>query len=682
MKQNRIFILSGIIFLSVTLAHGDVKLPPIISDHMVLQRMEKVPVWGQADPGEDVAVSVAGTSATTKADPSGRWVVALDLSTAAPGPFEMLIHGKNKLSVQDVVIGEVWLSSGQSNMEWPLGKTAGGAEEAAASANPLLRQFLVKQNPSAKPAETAEGEWVVASPQTSGMFSAVGYHFAKRLQKELQCPVGLINSSWGGTPSEAWTSQEALATVPELKTSADLKRRALTEYGTQKAEYVRQMEAWLRETGREDRPVDDAAVYAGPDIATADWIPVTIPGEVRAAGLPENGAVWLRKEISIASAPTTNFGLALPIDGFESVYWNGKLLQSTDYKTFPGLGHMRRRGPLNIPISDVKVGKNVLAIRLFEPAGPAKFPKAPKTDLGSLAGPWLAKAEYELASVPADKPAPQPLKMPPSSQHVASYLFDGMIAPLIPYAIRGAIWYQGESNADRAWQYRTAFPLLINDWRKRWQQGDFPFYFCQLANYMPKKPEPGESNWAELREAQTLTLGLPNTGQAVLIDIGEAGDIHPQNKKDVGERLALIALAKDYGKIAPFYGPTYAGVKFGEGKAVVRFHHADGGLVAKALAETYDVRSVVKEKASLVRNRPESPLEGFAVCGPDRVWQWADAAIQGDTVVVSSPNVPTPIAVRYAWADNPTCNLYNAAGLPAGPFRTDDFPPVTLGGKY
>lgn len=660
---------------------SDVTLPPIFSDHAVLLKAEKVPIWGKADPGEEVTVSVAGQSATAKAGADGEWAAVLDLSEAGPGPFEMSVQGKNKLTISDVVVGEVWLASGQSNMEWVLSKTAGASEEIAGSANPLLRQFLVKKNASPVAAEEAHGEWSVASPETSGGFSAVGYYFGKRLQGELNVPVGIVNTSWGGTPSEAWTSRKALATVPDLETATERLDAAFTSYPGLKKDYVEKMAAWLKETGREDRPGADPAAFAGPDVSTDGWIPVEVPGEVRAEGLPDTGAVWLRKEINIDAVPSNSLGLTLPIDGFDSVYWNGKLLKSTTYETFAGLGEIRRGGPFNIPAADVLTGRNVLAIRFFAPSTPARIDGQPKAGAEPLIGTWLAKAEYALPPVPADRPAPAPMRNPPGPQNIGSYLFNGMISPIVPYGIRGAIWYQGESNVGRAFQYRTAFPLLITDWRSQWKQGDFPFYFCQLANFQAKTSEPGESAWAELREAQSSTLSLPNTGQAILIDIGEASDIHPQNKRDVGTRLALIALAQDYGKKIPFSGPVYDSVKFEDGKAILSFRHADGGLVAAPVPATYDVQTVASKTAPLVRNSPQSQLEGFAICGADKVWHWADAKIQGDTVVVSSPKVPQPVAVRYAWADNPTCNLSNGAGLPAGPFRTDDFPALTKDNK-
>lgn len=684
MKLSASLRIAAAAIISTAAAWADVKLPAIISDHMVLEKSAKVPVWGKADPGEQVAVTLNGQSvkATTGAD--GKWTAALNLKDSAPGPFEMTVEGKNKIALKDVVVGEVWVASGQSNMEWSLKNTLDAEKEIPQSANPLLRQFLVKKNPSREALDDTEGCWVAASPETSGGFSAVGYFFARKLQSDLKVPVGLIHTSWGGTPSEAWTSVEAIDSVPDLKAARERLWTALKEYPEIKKAYIDGMASWIKENAREDKPVADAAAFAGLDISPEGWIPVKIPGAVTAQGLPDAGAVWLRKDINFPDKPAGNIQLNLPLDGFDSVYWNGRLLKQTTYQDFPGLGNIRRYGPYDIPAGEVKQGKNVLAIRFYEPVGPAKIFAEPKAGAIPLSGEWLAKAEYSFPAIDPQKlaAAPRPPANPPGPQNVASYLFNGMIHPILPYAIKGAIWYQGESNAGRAYQYRSAFPLMITDWRKQWNQGDFPFYFCQLANYMAKNPEAGDSNWAELREAQSMTLKLPKTGQAVLIDIGESGDIHPRNKKDAGERLALIALANDYGKSIPYSGPVYESVKIANGKAVVNFKHADGGLAARPLPETFVVKSATSESAPLVRNSPGSQLEGFAICGEDKKWFWADAKIDGDSVVVSSDKVPAPVAVRYAWSDNPTCNLYNGAGLPASPFRTDDFPPVSLGAKY
>ncbi|MSU52924.1 MAG: acetyl esterase [Opitutaceae bacterium] len=657
---------------------------------MVLEKAAKVSIWGSGDPGEEVTVSLNGIAATAKADAAGKWMLALNLADSAPGPFEMTVAGKNKLTLSDVVIGEVWVASGQSNMQFMVREAIEAEGEMARPANPLLRQFAVKMNATSELMDDVQGKWVSASPATAGNFTAVGYFFAKMLQKELSVPVGLIHISVGGTPCESWTSAEALDSVPDLRATRERLWAAVKEAPEKKKAFIESMEAWTKENGREDKPCADAAAYTGPEISSDGWVAVKLPGAVTAPVLPQAGAVWLRKEINFPSAPTEKFPISLPIDGFDSVYWNGRLLKQTTFRNFEGLGFVRRRGPFDIMPEDVKVGKNILAIRLYEPTRPAVFPAdtgGPRAGSGGsikLEGEWLAKTEYEFPAIPAEKlaAAPQPLVIPPSPIHVASFLFNGMVRPIIPYAIRGVIWYQGEANTSRAYQYRTTFPLLISDWRKQWNQGDFPFYFCQLPIYRPKASMPGESGWAELREAQSLALKLPNVGQAVTIDVGETGNLHPRNKKDVGERLALIALAKDYGKAIPFSGPIYDSMKVESGKAILSFLHTDGGLTAKPLPETDVVSSLTNETATLVRNSPNSQLEGFAICGEDRKWIWSDAKIDGDNVIVWSDKVPSPLAVRYAWADNPTCNLTNGSGLPASPFRTDDFPPVTLKGRY
>lgn len=665
---------------------ADVTLPAIISDHMVLEKSAKVPIWGKAEPGEKVTVTLDGKTATATADANGKWKVILNLENSGTGPFEMVVQGKNYLSLTDVVVGEVWVASGQSNMEMALRGTADAAKDAAESANPFIRQFAVTRATSGEPLDDCKGAWISAKPETTGGFTAVGYYFAKKIQNELKVPVGLIHTSWGGTPAEAWTSAEALDTVPDLKAAQEARLQVLKEYPGKKQAFVDAMSAWLKENGREDKPAQDVAPFAGADAPTEGWTPVKLPGSITGEGLPEAGAVWIRHIVDVpADALGKPFGLMLgAIDGFDRVYWNGELVKETSYETYPGTGYIRQWNGYEVPAKLLKAGPNVLAIRLFEPVAPAKFPQVPRAGVVNLPDGWVAKAEYAFPPIDAAKvaAAPRPPANFPGLHHSPAHLFNGMINPIIPYAIRGVIWYQGETNAGRAWQYRTTFPLMITDWRKRWDQGDFPFYFCQLAAYLPKKPEPGESSWAELREAQARTLSLPQTGQAVLIDVGESGDIHPRNKKDAGERLARIALAKDYGKNIAWSGPVYESMKAEKGAIRLKFTQADGGLVARPLPATYDVKTAAKETAPMVRNSPQSELEGFAICGADKKWVWADAKIDGDTVVVSSDKVPEPVAVRYAWADMPTCNLYNGAGLPASPFRTDDFPASTIEGKY
>lgn len=666
---------------------ADIKLPAIISNGMVLERSAKTPVWGTAEPGEDVTVTFIGKTARTRADANGKWKVELNLKKAAAGPFEMNIQGKNSLTLADILVGEVWVASGQSNMGMLLKNTKGAEEEMARSANPQLRQYLVQRLATPVPQDDTEGSWVSASPETSGEFTAAGYYFGKMLHRELKVPVGLVNTSWGGTPSEAWTSMEAIDSVPDLKERREKLWPNLIkhpEYLKARTTFVEAMGNWVKANKREDKPLADVSQYAGEQVQASKWVKVEIPGTVSAAGLPESGIVWIRREINVPAPSGANLPLILPIDGFDTVYWNGTQLAQTSFDRYAGKGSIRRFGKYSVPAKLVKEGRNVIAIRLYQPVGPALFTGEPKAGNLSLSGSWLARSEFKFP--PLDKKimasAPEAPTAILDPSHTASAIFNGMVHPILQLAVSGVIWYQGESNAGRAYQYRSSFPLLINDWRKQWGRSDLPFYFCQLANYQAKTSEPGDSQWAELREAQSMTLSLPKTGQAVIIDTGESGDIHPRNKKDVGERLALIALAKDYGKSVVYSGPVFDSMRTEGGKIRIKFRHTDGGLVAKPLPPAYEIISLKNETAPLVRNSPDSPLEGFAICGAEKKWVWADARIDGKDVVVSSDKVPAPVAVRYAWADNPTCNLFNGKGLPASPFRTDDFPMVTQNGKY
>ena len=664
---------------------ADIQLPALISDFMVLKKSAQTPIWGRADPGEKITVTLASQTVSTQSDPDGRWKVIFNLEKSAPGPFDLIVQGiAQKITVSDVLIGEVWVASGQSNMEWSLKFTENAKKEIAASTNSNIRQFTVKKNPSVQPLDNTEGRWEIASPETTANFSAVGWYFAKKLQTELQVPIGILHSSWGGTPSEAWTSPDAIDSVPDLQTTRERQLAQVTEYPLRRKTFVEDLQAWTKKHQREDTPTPDAPPFAASDLSTQDWVKVLLPGVVKAPGLAEAGAVWLRKEVIFPEAPSRAPGFVLPINGFDRVYWNGKLLAQTTADIFPGLGFVRRGGSYMVPRDAIQKGSNTLAIRLYQPVAPAVFFGQPALGNIVLTGEWLAKTEIAFPALPPEILATAPVAppQPAERQYLASFLFQGMIHPLLSYAISGAIWYQGESNVARAWQYRTAFPLLINDWRRQWNQGDFPFYFCQLANFTAKNSAPVESPWAELREAQAKTLSLPNTGMAVLIDIGESDDIHPINKKDVGERLARIALARDYGKKISYSGPMLDSATFENGRAILTFKYADGGLVAQPIPKNYPVRLISGQTAPLVRNSPRSELEGFAICGEDKKWVWANAKIDGDRVVVSSAKVGAPIAVRYNWADNPSGNLSNGEGLPASPFRTDDFPAVTLDVKY
>ena len=446
-----------------------------------------------------------------------------------------------RIVVRDVLVGEVWLCSGQSNMEMPLKKTIGAETEAASASGLPIRQFLVANNASGTPQEDCQGKWVIATPDTVGEFTAVGYYFAKKLTAELKVPVGLVHSSWGGTPIESWISAEALDTLPEIRDKRLAIERQIAEYPEKKQEYVTGFGKWLKEQAREDKPCSNPAAFTGDEVAPEGWTTVKLPGEVAGSGLPATGAIWVRKEIDLPGTPSTRVLQLGIIEGFDSVYWNGHLVKQLTYENLPGAEYARSWGPYYINASIIRPGRNVLAIRIFAPAVAPRFKNDPKIDTIPLRGEWQAKSEYEFEPLHSGTPAaPVPPLTPSEAKNTAAYLFNGKIHPLLQSTIRGALWYQGESNVWRAWQYRTLFSLLITDWRTRWHEGNFSFYFCQLANFDQKASVPGESCWAELRESQSSVLRLPKTGQAVLIDTGESEDVHARDKKDAGERLGAV----------------------------------------------------------------------------------------------------------------------------------------------
>lgn len=495
---------------------ADVKPHNLFTDNAVLQRGMPVPVWGWADPGEKVTVSIAGRSARTEAGSDGKWRVKLP-ELKAGGPYTLTMSGKNRVEAKNILVGEVWIASGQSNMQWPLFNTVGGEDFVKDSTDPQYRLLYIPRHTAETPEDNITAPWQESNPASAREFSAVAYHFGKELRKRLKVPVGVIHTSWGGTIAEAWTRQEVLERTPNL-------------------------------------------------------------------------------------------------DGVWQNQWNAR-----------------------------KNYFSALAVR------------------GQVLERYREAAARARAAGQQPPAAPQALRGPndASNPNRPSVLYNAMIAPLIPYAIKGAIWYQGESNAGRAWEYQTLFAAMIQNWRSDWSQGDFPFYLVQLAPYMAIQSDPQEAAWPELREAQRLTtLRLPKVGQAVITDLGEERDIHPRKKQEVGQRLAYLALHNDYGleDVTPL-GPTPAGVKFRDGKAIVSFDNVAGGLEARGGA-----------------------LKGFTLAGEDRKFYNATATIDGDRVIVSSPQVSRPVAVRYGWWSFPVVNFYNKAGLPATPFRTDDFP-LTTGPK-
>ena len=670
--------------------YANVRLPSIISDHMVLQKTARTPIWGAASPGEEVAVSLDRASAKTRAGADGKWRVDLDLSKEGEGPFPLTVSGSNRITVSDVVVGDVWLASGQSNMEFQLSRAETAATEIPQSANPVLRQFLVSQSGVAQPVEDCAGKWEAASPETSGRFTAVGYYFGKAIQRQMKTPVGIINASYGGSNTEAWISGGGLDRDPELKEAKEKLWGEADSYPQRMKEYAGQFRAWAAQYGREDRPSPDAQGYAAPNISMEGWKPVTLPGFLAKAGLPDSGVVWLRKTFTIPQGMAGSYmtvTLSLPHD-FDAVYFNGvKIGETTPGRTTsPNFGvssNNNRR--YDVPGNQVKAGEATLAIRLYSPAGGAGIePAAIQAGSLKLGGEWLAKTEFELPALDAAARAacPERPKTPPHCRAMAGYLFNGMIHPLLPYAIKGVIWYQGETNAWLGYQQRTTFQTLIQDWRTQWQQDNLPFYWCQIPNFGAKTAVPGNSEWAELREAQSMALKLPQTGQAVLMGLGEEADIHSRDKADVGDRLSRVALAKTYHQPVAYSGPVFRSMRIEGNKVRLQFDFAEG-LSAQPLPKTYLPKSLDPGTVKpLVLNSPESQVQGFAICGADSKFVWANAQIDGSSVIVSAPGVGAPVAVRYAWGDNPTCNLINQEGLPAAPFRTDDFPLVSFAKRY
>jgi len=661
---------------------ADVRLPAIFSEHMVLMKAESVPVWGKADADEHVRVTIGGKIADADADDTGHWKVEFNLKDSAPGPFEMTVEGKNRIVIPDAVIGEVWLASGQSNMELPVRVTTDADAEIANSTNLFLRQFAVKKTGANQPMEDCDGQWTVAGPATSGEFTAIGYYFGKELQQARQQPVGIIHASNGGTFIEPWTPVDALNRIEEFRAPVAAIEKNTADYPITKAKFAKDFAAWLKAHDREDKPCPNVDDYASPNASTADWTTVTLPGNAPAPAFPSTGVFWLHRDFDV-SAIVAHQGFKImigPLGGYWQVYWNGKLLTETTYAQLPGKDFACY---FAVPPETILTGRNTLAIRIYSPTSPLVV-RGASLWAGPIVldGEWLAKVERTLPDISPDVLSTAPQMTYKLPDMLPGSLYNARIHPLTRYAIAGVLWYQGESNVSRAYQYRITFQALIKGWRDKWKRDDLPFYWCQVCNNYAKLTAPGKSAWAELRESQSLALSLPNTGQAVTIDLGEAGDLHFRDKKTVAHRLFLIAQAKHYGQPVSYSGPVFDSIAIEADKARIKFRNADGGLVAGKLSPTYNLKTLLGETAPLTRNSPQSQLEGFAICGEDHKWFWAEAKIDGDSVLVWSDKVPNPVAVRYAWADNPTCNLSNGAGLPASPFRTDDFPTTTATKRF
>jgi len=618
---------------------------PIFGDNMVLQRGKKNTIWGWSEPGDKIRVEIAGKTASGVAGPERRWQVKIKPPHAG-GPYTIKISGHQTVELHNLLVGDVWLCGGQSNMQVPLRFARNGEEEVKAANYPEIRFFSVAPRSAYHHTDVVEGSWKVVSPETADSVSAVAYYFARKVQQEIHVPIGLVVDALGGTPAEAWSSAAALRPLKDFDVPlAELERLAAAgapEYGNYVMHWYDQYDVGLKGN------------WAAPDFDDSTWKSVDIPGGFSDLGAPETPAVaWFRKEIVVPDPLPAGRALLFlgSIERMDTAYINGTQVGASAWVENPRVYF--------IPDGVLKPGKNVVAIRVLKTKPQGGFlgkPEELHLELGDktsipLAGTWKGQLSVD---------ARPPHSLPMAYENwpvMPSVLYEGMLAPVAPLSITGALWYQGEQNSERGFQYRRILPVMIADWRKLFGQGDFPFYIVSLPAFQHRSATPTDDTWAETRESQALTAAtVRNSCLAVTIDTGDPDNIHSKDKQPVGERLAFCALAKHYGKKVAYSGPTLASVERLPNSIRLHFAKTDGGLVVKG-----------------------AKLEEFEIAGEDRKWYWADARVEGDTVVVSSPSVPNPKEVRYAWQSNPAATLFNGAGLPAGPFRTDTWPGITEG---
>ena len=644
MKMSRTLLCFYLLLFSHT-AFCQVRLPRLISDGMVLQRDGRVKIWGWAAADEKVTINFNGQAYSDTTGTDGKWAVMLS-ELKAGGPYSMEINGSNHIRLKNILIGDVWVCSGQSNMDLPMSRVEERyADVIANSNNPAIRRFFVSKRYDFNTPQNdlQSGYWESVNPESILRFTATGYFFAKALYEKYKVPIGLIHASVGGSPAEAWLSEEALKEFPaHLETATKFKDNAYLNQIANKDKAV--SDAWYNLLQQKDKGLADGQKpWFDPTYDASDWATMNVPGYWADEELgPVNGVVWFRKEIDVPASMTgkpARLLLGRIVDS-DRTYINGKFVGSVSYQYPP------RR--YDVPENLLKAGKNIIVVRVINNIGRGGFIPDKPYQLSAtgrtidLKGLW----QYKLAATM------EPLQPNTFIEWQPLGLYNGMIAPLLNYTIKGVIWYQGESNAGRPREYQKLFPALIADWRQKWYQGDFPFLYVQLANFMEVQGKPSESDWAELREAQLKTLSVPNTAMAVTTDIGEWNDIHPLNKEDVGKRLALGAQKIAYGDETVVYsGPIYQSMKIEENKIILTFTHIGSGLISQGRSE----------------------LKHFAIAGADKKFVWAKAKIEGNKVIVWNDDITNPIAVRYAWADNPEgANLYNKEGLPASSFRTDE----------
>jgi sialate O-acetylesterase len=611
---------------------------------MVLQRDMKINIWGWASVNERVSVKFDGKTYRSGGGRDGKWMLQIPAMKAG-GPYTMEISGKNKIVLHDILIGDVWLCSGQSNMVHQMKlHSVRYPDDIAGAQYPEIRQFRVPnitdlQGPQD---DLPAGSWKSANPEDVLEFSAVAYFFARDLYEKYHIPIGIVNASVGGAPIEAWTSEEGFRDFPSILKTVEKNKDTAYING-----FSRRRPANIPDRpGPMDKGLAGPTPWYSPAYMAKGWRPIGIPGYWADQGLKNlNGVVWYRREIEV---PASMIGRPAKvflgrIVNADALYINGEVVGNTTYE------YPQRR--YAIPAGLLKPGKNLFVVRVTNTSGKGGFvPDKPYcliagSDTVDLKGYW----EYKVGGVFVPRRAPGG-GFGFSAQNAPAALYNGMIAPLIHYAIKGFVWYQGEANSNNAAEYARLQPAMIIDWRTKWKEGDIPFLYVQLPGFGDYNYLPAESGWAELREAQLQSLSVANTGMAVAIDLGEWNDLHPDRKKPVGDRLALAARKIAYGDDAVYSGPIYQSAKFSDGRVTISFAHTVGGLV------TMD---------------GEEPQE-FAIAGADKKFVWANAKIEGDKVVIWSDEIKDPKYVRYAWADDPVNpNLYNKEGLPASPFEAE-----------
>jgi len=635
-------VLNCLLLILPVTAISQVKLPRVIRDSMILQRDAKVNIWGWAAKGEKVTVAFNGKTYRTTTGDEGKWQVQLD-ATKAGGPYTMQISGKNKIVIQQILMGDVWFCSGQSNMVHQMNiHDVTYANDIAQANYPAIRQFWIPTatNLQSPATDIQDGYWQAAVGENVRPFSAVAFFFARKLYEKYQVPIGIINASVGGTPIEAWTSENGLRDFNDLLATVQ------TNKDTAYVNNIMRMAANRPPVKSNDKGLTDEVPWYSVDYVPKGWRNINIPGYWEDQGIRDlNGTVWYRKVINLpASFSQTNAKLFLGrIVDADEVYINGKKIGNTTYQ------YPQRR--YTVPAGVLQPGRNLFVIRVTNNAGKGGFvPDKPYcifsgSDTIDLKGYW----QYKVGDVFPSRGNNNPVNF--SAQNQPTALYNAMVAPITTYTIKGILWYQGESNTGRAAQYLFLQKAIIADWRNQWKQGNIPFLYVQLPGFMDVNYSPEESNWAMLRDAQLKASTVPNAAMTVAIDAGEWNDIHPDNKKIIGDRLALAAQRLAYRENIVYSGPLYQSQQVKDGRIIISFTHTGSGLTT---------------------SDGEAPAQ-FAIAGPDKKFVWANAIIEGHTIIVWSKEITDPRFVRYAWADNPANpNLVNKEGLPAAPFRTDD----------